>query len=78
MESFKRGAKDGTKMVIGLVPIFITAAFFESFVTRHTGMPMWLSAMILFLSLVFIICYVVIYPNYLHKNLNLNQNATKH
>lgn len=76
-DSFKRGAKDGTKMVIGLVPIFIAAAFFESFVTRHTEMPMWLSIMILFLSLLFIIGYVIIYPNYLHKKTNLNQYATK-
>ena len=77
IESFKRGAKDGTKMVIGLVPIFITAAFLESFVTRHTEMPVWLSITILFLSLVFIVTYVVIYPNYLHKKLNLNQHAAK-
>jgi uncharacterized membrane protein SpoIIM required for sporulation len=67
IESFKRGAKDGTKIVIGLVPIFITAAFLESFVTRHTEMPVWLSVSILFLSLLFIIGYVIIYPNYLHK-----------
>ncbi len=66
-ESFKQGAKDGTKMVIGLVPIFITAAFFESFVTRHTEMPVWLSVSILFLSMLFIIGYVIIYPSYLHK-----------
>ena len=76
-ESFKRGAKDGTKMVIGLVPVFITAAFFESFVTRHTEMPVWLSIAILSLSLTFIIAYVIIYPNYLHKNLNPNHHATK-
>jgi len=67
IESFKRGAKDGTKMVIGLIPIFITAAFFESFVTRHTEIPVWLSVTILFLSLLFIVGYVIIYPNYLRK-----------
>ncbi|RYE25313.1 MAG: stage II sporulation protein M, partial [Sphingobacteriaceae bacterium] len=77
MESFKRGAKDGTKLVIGLVPIFITAAFFEGFVTRHTEMPMWLSSTILFLSLLFIVVYVIIYPNYLRIKINLNQYATK-
>lgn len=67
IESFKCGAKDGTKMVIGLVPIFIVAAFLESFVTRHTKMPVWLSVSILFLSLLFMITYVIIYPNYLRK-----------
>jgi len=70
MTSLKKGAKDGMKMVIGLVPIFLTAAFFESFVTRHTEMPIWLSLTILISSLLFMIWYVVIYPNSLSKNLN--------
>jgi len=70
MVSLKKGAKDGMKMVIGLVPIFITAAFFESFVTRHTEMPVWLSLSILISSLIFMIWYVIIYPNLLSKNLD--------
>lgn len=65
--SFKRGAKDGTKIVLGLVPLFIIAAFFESFVTRHTEMPVWLSLLILAGSLSFMIWYVIIYPNRLYK-----------
>ncbi len=72
LTSFIKGAKDGMKIVIGLVPIFITAAFFESFVTRHTGMPVWLSLSILGSSLAFLIWYVVIYPNKLFKNQSLN------
>jgi hypothetical protein len=50
------------KIVIGLIPIFIVAAFFESFVTRHTEMPLWLSMLILLSSAAFIIWYVFIYP----------------
>lgn len=65
--SLKRGAKDGMKIVIGLVPIFIVAAFFESFITRHTEMPMWLSVSILAASLIFIIWYVILYPKKLSK-----------
>ncbi|MES2276101.1 MAG: stage II sporulation protein M [Bacteroidota bacterium] len=67
IESLKQGAKDGMKITMGLVPIFITAAFFESFITRHTEMPVWLSTAILAASLIFIIWYVIIYPNKLHK-----------
>lgn len=67
IESFKRGAKDGMKIAIGLVPIFITAAFFEGFVTRHTEMPVWLSITILASSLTFMVWYVIIYPNKLYK-----------
>ena len=62
MHSVIMGAKDGLKMVLGLVPIFIIAAFLESFVTRHTEMPLLLSALILILSAAFIIWYVFIYP----------------
>lgn len=72
LTSFKRGAKDGMKIVVGLVPIFIVAAFFESFVTRHTEMPTWLSLFILGSSLAFIIWYVIIYPNQLLKNKTLH------
>ena len=67
LESLKNGAKDGLKIGIGLVPIFIIAAFFESFVTRHTEMPLWLSLLILTASLSFIIWYVIIYPAYLNR-----------
>ena len=68
LQSVKRGAKDGMKIAIGLVPIFITAAFFESYITRHTEMPVWLSTSILTMSLIFILWYVVIYPNKLLRN----------
>ena len=71
LTSFVKGAKDGMKIVIGLVPIFIVAAFFESFVTRHTEMPVWLSLFILGGSLAFLIWYVIIYPNKLYKNQTL-------
>ena len=67
MVSLKRGAKDGMKIAVGLVPIFIIAAFFESFVTRHTEMPVWLSSSILVASVVFMVWYVVIYPNKIYK-----------
>ncbi|WDF76962.1 stage II sporulation protein M [Mucilaginibacter sp. KACC 22773] len=73
--SLKRGAKDGMKVAIGIVPILIVAAFFEGFVTRHTEMPVWLSVSILTSSLLFIIWYVIIYPNKIYKT--LNHYATK-
>lgn len=72
MASIRKGGKDGLKVAIGIVPILIVAAFFEGFVTRHTEMPVWLSITILTCSLVFIIWYVIIYPNKLHKTLNPN------
>lgn len=65
--SFIRGAKQGVKIVIGLIPVFILAGFLESFVTRYSQMPMWLSLSIIGSSLLFILGYFIIYPLYLNK-----------
>lgn len=62
LHSLKRGARDGIKLMIGLVPIFIVAAFLEGFVTRWSTMPIWLSIAILAGSLTFIVWYFIIYP----------------
>jgi uncharacterized membrane protein SpoIIM required for sporulation len=69
LQSFRRGAKQGIKIVVGLVPIFIMAGFLESFVTRHTEMPLWLSLFIIGTSAVFIIFYFVFYPYLLQNKL---------
>lgn len=62
MASFRRGAKRGLKLVIGLVPLFIAAAFLEGFVTRRTEMPAWLSLAIIGASFGFACWYFGIYP----------------
>ena len=67
LESFKRGAKQGVKIVVGLVPIFIAAGFLEGFVTRHTEMPVYLSLFIILSSAIFIVYYFIIYPRLLHS-----------
>lgn len=68
--SILRGGKDGLKIVMGLIPVFITAAFFEGFVTRYSNMPLWASLSILLASLIFIIWYFVLYPLRLHKRIS--------
>jgi uncharacterized membrane protein SpoIIM required for sporulation len=70
LQSLRRGANDGLKMMVGLVPIFIVAASLEGFVTRYSTMPIWLSLFILLGSLTFIIWYFVIYPVQLNKKMN--------
>ena len=62
MQSLRAAAKDSVKVVVSLVPLFIVAAFFEGFVTRHTEMPVWLSLTIVLSSAAFIIWYFIIYP----------------
>jgi uncharacterized membrane protein len=72
MDSFKKGAKDGLKVVMGLMPLFIVAGFIESFVTRYSTMPLAVKFLIIGLSLLFIIFYFFIYPlrfkHYVPKN----------
>jgi uncharacterized membrane protein SpoIIM required for sporulation len=63
LESFKRGARTGLKVVMGLVPVFIAAGFIESFVTRQAGtMPLAAALAIIGTSLVAVIWYVIILP----------------
>jgi uncharacterized membrane protein SpoIIM required for sporulation len=75
--SFRRGIKDALKIMIVLVPVFILASFFESYITnlmsntfdkeKNEGLPVWGSICILAFSLFFIVWYFVIYPIRLHK-----------
>lgn len=67
IDSMLRGAKDGLKIVFGLLPIFLVAAFLEGFVTRYTEMPLALSCCILLASLIFIVWYFFVYPHIVFK-----------
>jgi uncharacterized membrane protein SpoIIM required for sporulation len=72
LESFKMGAKDGLKVVMGLIPIFVVAGFIESFVTRYSAMQVLLKAMIIGTSLIFIIFYFFVYPLRFHSHASKN------
>lgn len=74
-KSFIKAAKEGLKMIIGLVPLFIAAGFLESFVTRLTEMPDWLSWLIIFLSAAYILLYFVLYPQYLNRTNKTDRHA---
>ncbi|RAJ87537.1 putative membrane protein SpoIIM required for sporulation [Chitinophaga dinghuensis] len=67
LESLKRAARDGIKIMISLIPVFIVAAFLEGFITRYSAMPALVSILILLASLGFIIFYFIWYPIRLHK-----------
>lgn len=63
LESFRRGAKRGLKIVVGTVPVFVMAGFIEGFLTRHTQLPDMLRLSLIFVSLSFIIFYYIYLPN---------------
>lgn len=77
IESFRRGAMRGSRMVLGLVPVFIVAGFLESFVTRYTQAPYVVRFGIIFASLASIIFYFYIYPLYLLKNQNHDKKGNQ-
>ena len=67
LESFKRGARDGLKIAVGLVPIFMVAGFLESFITRLPLHPV-VSCAIIVVSAGFIVWYFVVYPIRTQRN----------
>jgi uncharacterized membrane protein SpoIIM required for sporulation len=67
-KALQTGVKDGVKIIVGLMPVLIIAAFFESFVTRHYKMPVIFSLLILAVSGGFVVWYFIIYPIRLQKN----------
>jgi uncharacterized membrane protein SpoIIM required for sporulation len=62
LDALRQGAKDGVKIVVGLMPVFALAAFFEGFVTRHYRMPLPMSLSLLIFSGFFIVWYFFVYP----------------
>jgi uncharacterized membrane protein SpoIIM required for sporulation len=77
IDSVKRGARDGMKLMIGLVPVFIAAAFLEGFITRYSTMPKPLSISILALSFLFITWYFVAWPIILQKRVQREKPGTE-
>ncbi|GAB3837899.1 stage II sporulation protein M [Hymenobacter jeollabukensis] len=66
-EALRRGAQDAMKLMAGLVPLIVLAAFLEGFVTRLAPRhPVGISAPVIVLSLVLIVGYFVVYPWLLH------------
>lgn len=65
-DSFKMGALKGMKIVMGLVPFFILAAFIEGVITRYAFMHWSIKTLIISLSALLMVYYFVIYPYRLH------------
>lgn len=77
MDALIIGAKDGLKIVIGLVPLFIIAGFIESFLTRHYYVSPFFTLTVIIASLGFIIFYFVSYPIYLEKKMSQVSDQAK-
>jgi uncharacterized membrane protein SpoIIM required for sporulation len=73
LHAFREAAKDGVKIVVALVPVFMVAAFIEGYITRYYKMPLALSLLLLAVSTFFIVSYFIFYPWYLHKKESVAQ-----
>jgi uncharacterized membrane protein SpoIIM required for sporulation len=62
LQSFMITARQGAKLLAGIVPIVVFAAIIESFLTRYTNTPQALRFGVIFLSLAFVFLYFVRYP----------------
>lgn len=71
--SFRMGAMDGLKIVMGLVPFFILAAFIESFITRYAFMHWAIKTLIIGASAFLMISYFIFYPIRRHAKLSTNR-----
>jgi uncharacterized membrane protein SpoIIM required for sporulation len=74
LDAFKQGAKDGVKMMIGLIPVLALAAFFEGFITRLYNDISILTTAVVSLSVIFVVWYFIIYPIRLTKKMALQLN----
>ncbi len=72
LDALKKASRDGMKILVGLVPVFIIAATLESYVTRHTEMPLFLKLGIIGVSMLFIVWYYFLLPIQVQ-----NQTSTK-
>lgn len=62
-QSFIIGARRAIKIMVGLVPFFITAGFIEGFFTRLTEMPDLLRGSFIFMCFAFVAVYFWWYPS---------------
>lgn len=74
LDAFRQGAKDGVKMIVGLMPVFALAAFFEGFITRLYNDLSVLTTIIFSVSVVFVIWYFIIHPIRLARRIKLQLN----
>ncbi|MDR1762534.1 MAG: stage II sporulation protein M [Dysgonamonadaceae bacterium] len=72
--AFRQGAKRGLKITAGLVPVFLTAGFIESFLTRHTEFPDAVRIAIIAFSLAMVIYYYIILPKKVYYGKSKTQN----
>jgi uncharacterized membrane protein SpoIIM required for sporulation len=66
-QAFQLSGRRAVKMIVGIFPFIIIAAFIESFITRYDATPAIVKILLIVASLVLMIGYFVWYPFYKSK-----------
>jgi uncharacterized membrane protein SpoIIM required for sporulation len=74
-DAFKHSARDGLKIMLGLLPLFVIAGFLEGYVTRHTELPDAVRGAFILLCFVFMVWYYVLYPRVVAARAPLEQGT---
>ncbi|MEL6941587.1 MAG: stage II sporulation protein M, partial [Bacteroidota bacterium] len=61
-KSFQKSARRGLKIMFGITPIIILAAFFEGYLTRHTEASFLIRGLFITINFLFIVGYFILYP----------------
>lgn len=73
-QAFKASGLNGLKIIMGVAPVTLVAAFIEGFLTRHTDIPDIIRFLFILLSLAFVLIYFFWYPRYVAKKTdNINE-----
>jgi uncharacterized membrane protein SpoIIM required for sporulation len=68
-QALKVSGMNGLKIIMGVVPITLIAAFIEGFLTRHTNIPDVIRFLFILLSLSFVLIYFYWYPRKVAKKI---------
>jgi uncharacterized membrane protein SpoIIM required for sporulation len=66
-QAFKMSGMVGLKVIMGVVPVTLLAAFIEGFITRHTSIPDAIRFVFILLSFSFVFLYFFYYPRKVAK-----------
>jgi uncharacterized membrane protein SpoIIM required for sporulation len=62
LQAFRISGTNSLKLILGLAPLICLAGFIESFITRYTGTPDWIKALLIIASALFIGGYFIVLP----------------
>ncbi len=62
MQAFQQSGRQGIKLMVGIMPLFVVAGFLEGYLTRHTDTPDGVRGFFILSCLAFVLAYFSWYP----------------